>query len=326
MGIRSGLMTLVTAISTKACLDGEARSGPMGWSRVGADRLNTCAELAWFAQPQSLAMTFAPATNRHSIAISQRRGGTNEGWRGAAITRARTPAGSSGLRPHMYGRDDEIDVPQHQLHPRPLEPARDRYGNDLYRHRLVGPDQPASVQPLQCRGGIEQVDEHAPEEVIGLRQLRVIDIHKHAFLTFVGLQQRGEVCGCQARLTGDRAIEAERDMVRHRNTALDVEAHVRTLADARFDRLDLLRAQFEHVQRRRVVSHPARLVAVTEQRHQRGDAGDDADRVTVAVDEVVPPGIDPGRVIRIVVVQLDVPFGPAVVDHAVMRPEDRILG
>ena len=34
--------------------------------------------------------------------------------------------------------------------------------------------------------------------------------------------------------------------------------------------------------------------------------------------------IDPCRVIRIVIVQIDIPFRPAIIDHTVVRPENRV--
>ena len=46
--------------------------------------------------------------------------------------------------------------------------------------------------------------------------------------------------------------------------------------------------------------------------------------VAVGIDEVFVDVIDPRRVVRVVVSELDVPLHPAVVDHAVMGPEHGI--
>ncbi len=169
---------------------------------------------------------------------------------------------------------------------------------------------------------IRQIYKHADGEIALRRNPRKLDAREHSVARSIAVDDCRKILRREFCLFRKRPSDTNGRFVCETHALFDLEPDIRPCTNSLFD---FLKGRLRGQRRcRRRTANRAAFITITEQRLDGRDAGGLRLRITVGIDEVTVIVTDPGAVVGVVHIELDVPLGPAVIDHAVVHPEERI--
>src|SRR6185295_8300209 len=162
-------------------------------------------------------------------------------------------------------------------------------------------------------GCVRQIHKHVHSEIALRRNSCKVDAREDPVACSVAVNDRREILRCEFCLFRKRPGDTDGSFFSQPYALFDLELDIRARANSPFNFLKVSFGRQLCLSRR--VANRTAFITITEQGLDGRDAGCLLRRIAIGVDEVSVRVTDPAAVVGIVHIELDIPLGPAVIDH-----------